>query len=142
MERLDAQRDERERLRDQNRAYRAQMASGREESRLEVRRDMLLAVGDALQRACREDGSPEERLRDVISALPKALREGGAEALGQAGETAPYDPKLHHSPDGIPRGTPVRLSAPGVIVRGEAFGDLVILKANVTRQSEVSRCRS
>ena len=58
--------------------------------------------------------------------------------LGTAGDVVPYDPKFHHSPDSISRGTPVRLSAPGVIVRGGSLGDRVILKANVTHQMEVS----
>ena len=127
-----------EQLHDQVEAFRALMASGREESRLEVRQDMLLAVGDVIQRAYNEGRSPEDRLRDVMSTLPKALREGGAETLGTVGDIVPYDPKFHHSPIGISRGTPVRLSAPGVIVRGRSSGDRVVLKANVKHQSEVS----
>ena len=135
---LERKRREEERLRQQNETFRAQMASGRQESRLEVRLDMLLEIGDILQRALREDSPPEERLRDVIARIPVALGAGGAETLGTAGETVPYDPRLHHSTAGIPNGTLVRLVAPGVVARGESFGDRVILKANVIRQSEVS----
>ena len=98
--------------------YRAQMSSGREESRLEVRYDMLLAVGDVLQRACWHGRSSEERLNDVIANLPKVLRDGGAEPLGTAGETVKYDPRLHHSTKEITKGDWVHLFAPGVIVRG------------------------
>ena len=131
-----------ERLDQQMAAFRAQMASGREESRLEVRQDMLLAIGDVLQRAYRLGRSMEERLQDVIATLPTALQAGGAEALGAVGDTVQYNPRLHHSTTEITRGTMVYLSAPGVIVRGGKFGDRVILKASVTQRSEVNQWTS
>ena len=132
-ERLERGRREEEHLRQQIAAFRAQMASGREESRLEVRQDMLLAVGDLLQRAHREERVADERLADVIANIPTALRAGGAETLGTVGETVHFDPRLHHSTAGLARGALVRVSAPGVIVLGGTSGDRVILKATVTR---------
>lgn len=132
-EQLERRRLDEERLRQQNAAFRAQMDSGRQESRLEVRKGMLLAIGDVLQRAHSSDRNIEERLFDVLATIPTVLREGGAEVLGVVGETVPFDPRIHHSTTHLPRGTAVRLSAPGVIVRGGALGDNVILKANVTR---------
>ncbi len=128
---------EKERLHRQAADFSAQMASGREESRLEVRQDMLLALGDILQRAYRPGRSSKDRLQDVIATLPTALQAGGAEALGTVGETVRYDPRLHHSTVVIPRGTQVLLSAPGVVVRGRTLGDRVILKASVIHESEV-----
>ncbi len=144
-EQLEQDRQERERLRSSYdddfkrhrqliETYRAQMSSGREESRLEVRYDMLLAVGDVLQRACWHGRSSEERLNDVIANLPKVLRDGGAEPLGTAGETVKYDPRLHHSTKEITKGDWVHLFAPGVIVRGGSFGEQVIVKASVRHQ--------
>ena len=112
------------------------MASGREESRLEIRQGMLLAVGDTLQRAYQSETSAQARLENVIDSLPIALREGGAGTLGTVGETVIYDPALHYSAGEIPSGTLVLTVAPGVIVRGGPFGDRMILKANVIRQSE------
>ena len=135
---LERKRREEERLRQQNETFRAQMASGRQESRLEVRREMLLEIGDILQRALRQGSPTEDRLLDVIARIPVALGAGGGEPLGTVGETVPYDPRLHHSTVGIPSGTLVRLVAPGVVARGESFGDRVILKANVIQKSEVS----
>ncbi len=119
-------------------AFRAQMESGREESRLEVRQDMLLAIGDILQRANRPDRSAEDRLQDVIATLPTALQAGGAEALGTVGDIVQYDPRLHHSAVAISRGTKVLLSAPGVVVRSRTLSDRVILKASVIQESEVN----
>ena len=133
---LDTARREQERLREQVRTFRATMASRREESRLEVRRGMLLAIGDILQRACWQGRNSEERLDDVIATLPKALHEGGAEVYGTVGETVPYDPVLHHSTAGMSQGTLVQLAAPGVIVRSSESRNRVILKANVVEKSE------
>ena len=126
------ERTEKERLQQQVRALDAQMTSGRMESRLEIRQGMLLAVGDAIQRAYTLGKNTEDQLENVIAALPKALREGGAEALGTVGETVKYNSKFHHSAKLISSGAKVRLTAPGVIV-----GDRVILKASVSTETEV-----
>ena len=139
---LEQSRAEEAQLCQQNQTFRAQMASGREESRLEVRQDMLLEIGDILQRAYRQERSPEDRLHDMITRIPIALQAGGAEPLGTVGDTMPYDPRLHHSTAKISSGTLVRLCAPGVVVRGGSFGERVVLKASVIHQSEVSKCKS
>lgn len=131
-EQLESSGLEAERLGQQAAALRAQMKSGREESRLEVRRGMLLAIGDVLQRAHGSANGAEARLQDVIDTIPTVLREGGAEELGAVGDVVPFDPQVHHSVRNLPRGTEVRLLAPGVIVRGDELGDSVILKASVT----------
>ena len=131
--RLESARREEEHLRQQIDTFRAQMASRREESRLEVRQDMLLAVGDLLQRAHREGRDGDERLADVVANIPTVLRAGGAETLGTVGETVRFDPRLHHSTAVLARGALARVSAPGVIVPGGTSGDRVILKATVFR---------
>ena len=81
-----------ERLRSQKRQIEATMSSGREESRLEVRHDMLLTVGDALQRAYRDDRSARDLLDEVIRTLASALRAGGAEVLESVGSNVYFDP--------------------------------------------------
>ena len=133
--RLDSERREQQRLRQQNRTFRAQMASGREESRLEVRQGMLLAVGDVLERAHLPGRTAEERLNAVMSALPNVLQAGGAAAFGTPGETVAFNSRLHYSADTVADGTPVQLLAPGVVVRGESSGERMVLKASVARQS-------
>ena len=114
----------------------ADKAALREESRLEIRQEMLLRVGDIIQRGYQAGKTPEARLNELMEILPYALRDGGAQPLGNAGEVVPYDPRLHHSPEKIAIGSPVRLTAPGVVVIGGSFGDKIILKANVARESE------
>ena len=129
-DRLAIEEREQERLRSQKRTIEAVMASGREESRLEVRHDILLTVGDALQRAYKDDRSVGDRLDEVVRTLVSALRAGGAEALEAVGEDVYFNPKFHHSTAPILVGTPVMVSAPGVIA-----GKRVILKANVAAPS-------
>ena len=125
-------------LLEQNRTFRALMASGREESRFEIRRDMLLEIGDILQRVYRQGKNSEERLEEVKARLPIVLSEGGAEPLGTAGDLVPYDAALHHSPVTVSGGTMVRLSAPGVVLRSDSGVGRVVLKAEVSVQPEVA----
>ena len=91
---------------------------------------MLLSVGDALQRSYRDDRSTRDRLDEVVRTLASALRAGGAEVLESVGSNVYFDPKFHHSLAPIHVGTPVTVSAPGVIA-----GERVILKANVVTSS-------
>ena len=130
-------RRERDHMSRQTATFRALMESDREESRLEVREGMLLAVGDALQRAHRNDASYEQRLKSVLAALRTALRQGGAEQFGTVGESVGYDPKIHYSAAATKRGATVTVIAPGVIIRSDTFGDRVILKASVVQLQEV-----
>ena len=129
-DRLEMAEQEHERLRSQKRQIEATMSSGREESRLEVRYDMLLTVGDALQRSYRDDLNARDRWDEVVRTLASALRAGGAEVLESVGSNVYFDPKFHHSPAPISAGVPVTVSAPGVIA-----GERVILKANVAASS-------
>ena len=123
---------EQERLRQQVRDLDAELAAKRELSRLEIRRDMLLAVGEVLQ-SVRRRNSPEEIIGDVVAGLRLAVRAGGAELLDMAPEG--YDPRLHQTSEKIPDSSPVKVVAPGVIVRGRTHGDLVLLKALVKHEA-------
>lgn len=129
---LVSERREQERLRQQVRQRNADLAARREESRLEIRRDMLLAIGEVLQLA-RLGDSCNETLGNVEAGLRLALRAGGAEVVDSAPEG--YDLRLHRSEEELAISTPVRVVAPGVIVRGETDGDLVLLKAKVSREA-------
>ena len=135
---LDQKQQDLDGLSAQNRTFRALMESGREESRFEIRKDMLLEVGDIMQRVHRCDKSPADRLEEVRARLTVVLNEGGASPLGTAGEMVPFDPGLHHSADAISTGAIVRLLAPGVITKNEAGVGRVLLKASVTNKLEVT----
>ena len=109
----------------------AELDSNREESRLEIRRDMLLVVGEVLQSVRRRD-SLDDVVGDVEAGLRLALIAGGAELLDKAPEG--YDPQRHSATEAIQTFCPVKITAPGVIVRGNIHGDLVLLKARVTSE--------
>ena len=109
-----------------------------EQSRLAARKDMLLRVGDILQRAYHPGSDSEAKLDQVITHLPLALHDGGAELLGEVGEVVAFDPTRHHPSQEVASGDLVCLTAPGVIIAGGEAGDLVILKANVTPIAEES----
>jgi hypothetical protein len=129
--------DEEERLSRQIRTLRAELTKEKQESHLEIRKDMLLRIGDILQRAYLSDDAPEVKLSQVRELLLMALKDGGTEPLGKVGEIVSYDTRIHHSWETVASGSMVRVNAPGVVARGGSFGELVILKANVTQHLEV-----
>ncbi len=121
---------EKEHLQSQIDTLAADKAARREMSRIEITQDMLLRVGDAIQRIYQMEETPEECHTQLKRILPFALQDGGAELLGTVGDIVPYEARLHHTTERVDEGSPVRLSAPGVIVTGGLFEDKVILKAN------------
>ena len=130
---LEQERAEQERLRQQVRERNAELAARREESRLDIRQDMLLAVGEVLQCVpCA--ASREELARTVEAGLSLALGAGGAELLEQGGAVIDFDPVLHDAMEGRRPTGRVRVLAPGVIVRGGVHGDRVLLKARVKHE--------
>jgi hypothetical protein len=128
---LEETRREEERLRQQVRDLHTQLASGREESRLDIRHDMLLAVGETLQVLGEHHGRREDLIQDVEAGLSLALHAGGAELLGKVGEEVPYEPRLHQAKGDLAGGILVLIKAPGLLVRGSTQGDRVLLKAKV-----------
>ena len=129
---LDSERHEKEQWKQQVRERNAELAASREVSRLESRRDMLLAIGEILQ-SIRHRDSLEEVIGNVEAGLRLALRAGGAELLDSAPDG--YDPYLHHASENLLGSSPVKVIAPGVIVRGKTHGDLVLLKAHVKHEA-------
>ena len=137
---LEQERREQERLRQQVRERNAELAANREESRLELRQDMLLAIGEVLQSV---NSRPEREglARDVAAGLLLALRAGGAEPLGATGERVPYNPEVHSnqeehsSSENIQKSGTVKIIAPGVIYRGGVHGDRILLKALVKHEA-------
>ena len=129
--------DQEERLSRQIRTLRAELTKEKQESHLEIRKEMLLRIGDILQRAYLSDDAPEVKLSQVRELLPMALKDGGTELLGKVGDIVSYDPRIHHCWEKVASGSKVRVTAPGVVARGGSFGELVILKANVSQHAGV-----
>ena len=131
---LEQERQEQERLRQQVRERHAELIANREESRLELRQDMLLAVGEVLQSVCRSDDSRATE-NSVVAGLALALRAGGAEQLGTPGEVVEFNPEHHQAGTSVPERGLVKVVAPGVVYRGELHGDRVLLKAQVKHEA-------
>ncbi len=127
-----------ERLRRQVEGLRSQIAEGREESRLDIRQDMLTVIAETLQSFRRRQYSPKEMLGHVEARLALALQAGGAEEFGTVGDTAPFNPIVHQAPVDIPIGHQVRVVVPGSMVRGKLTGDRILIKARVEHPKEVS----
>ena len=132
--RLGRDQQEQDRLRQQVQTLDAELDAQREESRLEIRQDMLLAVGEVLQSVYRRD-SAEELAGNVEAGLALALRAGGAELLETPGEMVRYNPQQHQAKEDVPESAIVKVLAPGVIVRGGAHGDRILLKAHVKHEA-------
>ena len=116
---------------------RALIAEGREESRMDIRQDMLLVMAETLQSLPEWADNPEALVKNVEAKLGLALGAGGAERLGTIGEIVPFDPRLHKSAKPIAIDSQVRVGVPGAMVRGKLTGDRVLIKAQVVQPSEV-----
>ena len=113
----------------------AELDAKRVESRLEIRQDMLLAVGEVLQSMyLRQQGG--ESSATVEAGLTLALRAGGADLLEAPGEIVQFKPQWHQAIGDSTVATLVKVLAPGVIVRGGVHGDRVLLKAQVTHEAD------
>ena len=128
---------EEERLHNQIRMLRATIATNREESRLEIRRDMLDAMAETLKTLRQNKVSPDSLLRDVEAGIKLALQAGGAEFYGKENELVEYDPTLHEASGHIPTGALVKIIAPGALVPGAHTGNYLLLKARVNNRPEV-----
>ena len=131
---LRQERQEQDRLRRQTQALDSELNSRRKESRLEIRLDMLLAVGEVLQSVYLSKGG-EESTGNVAAGLTLALQAGGAELLERPGDTVSYSHQWHITKGDLPESAAVKVLAPGVIVRGGIHGDRVLLKAQVGQEA-------
>ena len=132
---LSEQKQEEAHLRQQIQTINSMLASKREESRLDIRRDILLAVGEALQLMYQQREHSKVSFRDLEAGLVLALGAGDAQLIEIAGSSVEYNPFLHKLDGEVADGTPVRVSAPGVIVPSSRLGDAVLLKARVSQIS-------
>ena len=139
--RLEEMRLEQERLTRRVEGLRSQIAEGREESRLDIRQDMLMEIAVTLQSFHQQEDTAGTLVHDIKASLVRALRAGGAEEFGSIGDTVPYDPRFHEAKNPTASGSPVRVYAPGALVRGRLTGDRVLIKARVAQPGEVNKCK-
>jgi phage gp37-like protein len=111
----------------------------REEAQLDIRRDMLLAIGEVLQILSKKDERSADLIADAEAGLSLALKAGGAEVLGLVGQAVSYDPRLHQSDKTLREGVSAVVTAPGVRIGTGHLGDLVLLKARVVEKGQGDR---
>ena len=133
---LERDRQEQERLQDRVETLRNQLFSGHEQSKLDIRQDMLVIVGELSQLATRQKHASDDFLRDVRAGLALALQAGDAKTFGATGDLSRFDPLKHQGNESIRIGDSVKITAPGVIVKGQHTDDRVLVKARVSEISE------
>ena len=133
---MEREHQEQDRLQDRVETLRSQLFSGYEHSKLDIRQDMLVIVGELSQLATRQKHASEDFLRDVRAGLALALQAGDAKTFGAKGDIASFDPLKHQGNESIRIGDSVKITAPGVIVSGERTDDRVLVKAQVSGISE------
>lgn len=115
---------------------RAEIAAGREESRMDIRQDMLIVISETLHSLNQKQYAPAKMLQLVNDRLRLALRAGGGEEFGSIGDAVDYNPVRHQGDGTIATGTPVRILIPGAMVRGKSTNGRILVKARVSAQTE------
>ena len=115
------------------------LTANREESRLDIRRDMLEAMAVTLKILRHGQGDPVSLLRDVEAGLKLALQAGEAQFYGETNQLIEYEPELHESPEILARGETVTIVHPGAFIPGTKTGNYILLKARVQRRPEGNR---
>ena len=133
---LDQERREKEQLSRRVDGLRAQIAEGREVSRMDILEDILLVTAETLQSLHRQKDDPEVALQNVKASLSLALGAGGAAEFGSIGEIVSYDPRLHQADGPANAGDAVRITLPGAVMKGNLTSSRVLKQAQVTRSSE------
>ena len=129
---LSASRSEEQRLRTHITTLRAELASDREASKLDVRRDMLQAIASTLDTLSSGHDSQESLVRDVEASLRLALQAGDAEFYGAIGAAVEFDSTLHQASESVEQGAHVTVRRQGIRVPGSPpAGDLILLRARV-----------
>ena len=133
---LEEGQQENERLTRRVEGLRAQIAEGRELSKMDILEDILMVTAETLQTLHQQKDNPETLLRNVKAKLALALGAGGAKEFGTVDEIVQYDPRVHHADGPTNVDAPVRISVPGTIMQGKLTSSRVLMQARVTKSSE------
>ena len=129
--RLEDNRQREETLNNQVRRLQHQISVNREEAKMDILQDTVTVITETLQDFRQTHSNPADAVRHIEARLSLAMRVAGAEEFGIVGETVPYDPVRHWSADHPPKGSPIRISAPGAVMTGKATVDRILIKASV-----------
>ena len=99
----------------------------RTEATLEVTRDAIIVLGDALQGLAVSNVPRSREMGNLESKIVLALSTLDTRLLGEIGEVAPFNPKIHQSDYPPEIETPVKVVAPGLrYSRGDGVSAIVV----------------
>ena len=119
---------------------RAEIAAGREESRMDIRQGMLTVISETILSLRQKQHDPAKALQLVNDRLGLAFHAGGAEEFGSIGETVGYNPVRHQTEGSITPGDPAHIVLPGAMIKGKLTGDRILVKARVAAPTEDGQC--
>ena len=81
---------------------------------LDITRDAIIVLGDALQGLAASMIPPSREVSDVKDKITLSLSTLGTEPFGEVGQVVPFEPGLHEVHPPPAAGVPVRITAPGM----------------------------
>lgn len=142
LDRLDEQEDNHKqelKIRDRQFArYRDDVQRQRDETHFEIRKDMLLVIGNTLRSISADNADDAAKLRDALAGLKLALLAGDCELIGAVGETVAYNPAYHQPDTPMAAGEAAQVKVPGVLVHSGSAGAAVLLIAKVSSLQEAN----
>ena len=103
---------------------------------LEITRDAIIVLGDALQGLAVSDVPRSREIGNLESKIVLALLTLGTSPFGEIGEIAPFDPKIHQADYPPEIETPVKIVAPGMrYSRGNSVS-VTVVPMKVQRETQ------
>ena len=105
-------------------------------SALDISRDALLVLGNAVQQIAASPGPMSQELGDAGASIELALGSLGAEPFGEVGQSIPFEPTLHEATGSPAIGSLVTIVAPGLRYFGHEDTPVVLIRMRVRPGAE------
>ena len=100
-------------------------------SALDISRDALLVLGNAMQQIADIPETLSKELGDAGASIELALGALGAEPFGEVGRTVPFEPALQEADPATATGAPVTIVAPGLRYFRHEDSPVVLIRMRV-----------
>lgn len=107
----------------------------RTEATLEITRDAIIVLGDALQELATSDVPRSRETGNLESKIVLALSTLATKPFGKIGEVAPFDPKIHQADYPPEIETPVKVVAPGLRYSRGEDASAIVVRMKVQRET-------
>ena len=102
---------------------------------LEITRDAIIVLGDALQGLATSDIPKSREVGNLESKIVLALSTLDTKPFGEIGEVTPYNPEIHETDHPPEIETPVKVMAPGLIYSRGDDTSAIVVPMNVQRET-------